>query len=103
MKKVTLGTEAGLAGVGRWAALAGNAQSGLRNRGESVYGPAEAGRRDDARGICDSREESEASQATSHTDADPSIVGLWKTTFTSGGQVVDEGFDQWKAGTAPRS
>ena len=36
-----------------------------------------------------------ASQAISHSDADPSIVGLWKTTFTSGGQVVDEGFDLW--------
>ena len=27
--------------------------------------------------------------------APPSIVGLWKSTFTSGGQVVDQGFDQW--------
>jgi len=27
----------------------------------------------------------------------PSIVGLWKTTFTSGGQVVDQGFDLWTA------
>lgn len=26
-----------------------------------------------------------------------SIVGLWMTTFTSGGQVVDSGFDQWNA------
>ena len=25
------------------------------------------------------------------------IVGLWKTTFTSGGQVVDQGFDQWNS------
>ena len=32
-----------------------------------------------------------------HSSADPSIVGLWKTTFTSGGQVVDEGFDQWNS------
>ncbi len=24
-----------------------------------------------------------------------SIVGLWKATFTSGGQVVDQGFDLW--------
>jgi hypothetical protein len=23
------------------------------------------------------------------------IVGLWKITFTSGGQVVDQGFDAW--------
>jgi len=27
----------------------------------------------------------------------PSIVGLWKSTFTSGGQVVDQGFDLWNA------
>jgi hypothetical protein len=28
--------------------------------------------------------------------SDPvSIVGLWKVTFVSDGQVVDEGFDQW--------
>lgn len=26
-----------------------------------------------------------------------SIVGLWKTTFISGGQVVDQGFDQWNS------
>lgn len=32
-----------------------------------------------------------------HNSADPSIVGLWKTTLTSGGQVVDEGFDQWNS------
>lgn len=24
-----------------------------------------------------------------------SIVGFWKVTFTSGGQVVDQGFNQW--------
>jgi hypothetical protein len=29
---------------------------------------------------------------------DPSIVGLWKITFVSGGQVVDQGFDQWNIG-----
>jgi len=26
-----------------------------------------------------------------------SIVGLWISTFTSGGQVVDQGFDQWNS------
>ena len=26
---------------------------------------------------------------------DPSIVGLWRVTFTVGGQIVDEGFDVW--------
>lgn len=26
-----------------------------------------------------------------------SIVGLWNSTFTSGGQVVDQGFDQWNS------
>lgn len=31
------------------------------------------------------------------SNGDPSIVGLWKTTFTSGGQVVDEGFDLWNS------
>ena len=25
----------------------------------------------------------------------PSIVGLWKIAFSSGGQVVDQGFDLW--------
>ena len=24
-----------------------------------------------------------------------SIVGLWLTTFTSGGQIIDQGFDMW--------
>lgn len=28
----------------------------------------------------------------------PTIVGLWKVTFVSGGQTVDEGFDQWNVG-----
>jgi len=28
----------------------------------------------------------------------PSIVGLWKVTFVSGGQTVDVGFDQWNVG-----
>jgi hypothetical protein len=34
----------------------------------------------------------EAAQA-----ADATIVGLWKVTFTSGGQVTDLGFDLWHA------
>jgi len=38
-----------------------------------------------------------ATEDLRHNSADPSIVGLWKTTFTSGGQVVDEGFDQWSS------
>jgi hypothetical protein len=29
--------------------------------------------------------------------ASGSIVGLWHITFTSGGQVVDQGFDAWHA------
>jgi len=29
--------------------------------------------------------------------AEPSIVGLWNTSFLSGGQLVDEGFDMWTA------
>jgi hypothetical protein len=28
-------------------------------------------------------------------DNDPSIVGFWHVLFSSGGQVFDEGFDQW--------
>ena len=28
-------------------------------------------------------------------DNDPSIVGFWHVLFISGGQVFDEGFDQW--------
>jgi hypothetical protein len=28
----------------------------------------------------------------------PSIVGLWNVTFVSGGQTVDQGFDQWNLG-----
>jgi len=36
-------------------------------------------------------------QATG-TTAPVSIVGLWNVTFNSGGQVVDQGFDQWQAG-----
>jgi hypothetical protein len=43
----------------------------------------------------------QASAADDHSrDADApgaSIVGLWRTTFTSGGQVVDEGFDLWNS------
>ena len=27
--------------------------------------------------------------------AEPSIVGLWNTSFLAGGQLVDEGFDMW--------
>jgi hypothetical protein len=38
-----------------------------------------------------------ATEDRRNNNADPSIVGLWKTTFTSGGQVVDEGFDQWSS------
>ena len=29
--------------------------------------------------------------------SDASIVGLWNVTFVSGGQVVDQGFDQWSS------
>ncbi len=93
MKKVTLGTKLGLAGVVLWAALAGNARADCgiaANRFTALPRLAVATMPE---GFALARE-SEAS-ATSHTDADPSIVGLWKTTFTSGGQVVDEGFDQW--------
>ena len=35
-----------------------------------------------------------ASAAAQH----PTIVGLWRVTFVSGGQTVDEGFDQWNTG-----
>jgi hypothetical protein len=35
-----------------------------------------------------------AVQSAAAVDA-ASIVGLWKATFTSGGQVVDVGFDAW--------
>ena len=31
----------------------------------------------------------------SSEDDDPSIVGFWHVLFTSGGQVFDEGYDQW--------
>jgi hypothetical protein len=34
---------------------------------------------------------------TTAASAAGSIVGLWHTTFTSGGLVVDEGFDQWSS------
>lgn len=30
-------------------------------------------------------------------DADPSIVGLWDSKAFSGGQLIDEGFEQWNA------
>jgi len=32
---------------------------------------------------------------TAKGDGKVSIVGLWTATFTSGGQVFDQGFDQW--------
>jgi hypothetical protein len=35
-------------------------------------------------------------QATTSTPV--TIVGLWNVTFTSGGQVVDQGFDSWQLG-----
>jgi hypothetical protein len=31
------------------------------------------------------------------TGSGGSIVGLWETTFTSQGQVIDQGFDQWNS------
>jgi hypothetical protein len=36
-----------------------------------------------------------ADKAAPEASGDPSIVGLWKITFTSGGQTVDQGFDVW--------
>ena len=30
-------------------------------------------------------------------DADPSIVGLWRSKAFSGGQLIDEAFEQWNA------
>ena len=36
--------------------------------------------------------------ATTSTNPVVSIVGLWNVTFSSGGQAVDQGFDQWQLG-----
>lgn len=36
-----------------------------------------------------------ASVARQTGNANPAIVGLWIATFYSGGQVFDQGFDQW--------
>jgi hypothetical protein len=43
--------------------------------------------------------EASGAEATPRADdgQGASIVGLWKSTFTSGGQVVDQGFDQWSS------
>lgn len=38
-----------------------------------------------------------ANSAQDDQEPDGSIVGLWNTTFTSGGQIVDQGFDQWNS------
>jgi len=40
-----------------------------------------------------------ASEAAPREDGffETPIVGLWKSTLTSGGQVVDQGFDQWNS------
>jgi hypothetical protein len=47
----------------------------------------------------DGEREAYALLTTAAPDPGPggSIVGLWKTTFTSGGQVIDQGFDQWNS------
>jgi hypothetical protein len=41
---------------------------------------------------------SAAAQQQPQEAAEPSMVGLWNVTFVAGGQVVDQGFDQWNSG-----
>ncbi len=100
MRKITLGNKLALAGAALLAAFAVNARADCgiaANRFTVLPRLAVASMPEGialGRGLDAS---AAASQATSHSDADPSIVGLWKTTFTSGGQVVDEGFDQWNS------
>jgi hypothetical protein len=38
------------------------------------------------------------SALASPKDSTAPIIGLWRVTFVSGGQVVDQGFDQWNFG-----
>lgn len=100
MRKITLGNKLALAGAALLAALAVNARADCgiaANRFTVLPRLAVASMPEGIALGRDSDASASASQATSHSDADPSIVGLWKTTFTSGGQVVDEGFDQWNS------
>lgn len=41
------------------------------------------------------RDPTSADTSQSPTRDNASIVGFWKVTFTSGGQLVDQGFGQW--------
>jgi hypothetical protein len=95
MKKIAIQESVGLAaavvGLCTVLAVAGKADCGLSTAPLSVA-PNLATLPEAPRVL----EQAAGVEATERQE-EASIVGLWRSTFTSGGQVVDQGFDQWNS------